>query len=339
MDSNKVLCRQNKNNLDHEVLVIPACLQLDILNLSHNIPSAGHQSVDRTLNRLKVRYYWMGMKRDVKSFIRACSICNKNKKPNKHARGTLTLFHAGFPMERVHIDFLGPLTETKNHNKYILMIVDQFSKWVECIALPSQTAEITAKAAIDHFFSRFGCPLQIHSDQGTNFESTLFQNLCERLGIHKTRTTAYRPSCNGQVERFNRTLMDALRCYVSKSPANWDEYLPQLAGALRSAVNRSTGYTPNMLMLGREVVQPLDLVYPSKMLGLPVDPDTYVSQLVQNTRLAHQIAREKLKSSQLVMKKNYDLKICVHEYNIGDIVYVLDTASVKGNFKKKLSPV
>ena len=97
--------------------------------------------------------------------------------------------------------------------------------------------------------------------------------------------------------------MDALRCYVRKSPANWDEYLPQLAGALRSAVNRSTGYTPNMLMLGREVVQPLDLVYPSKMLGLPVDPDTYVSQLVQNTRLAHQIAREKLKSSQLVMKK------------------------------------
>ena len=123
--------------------------------------------------------------------------------------------------------------------------------------------------------------------------------------------------------------MDALRCYVSKSPANWDEYLPQLAGALRSAVNRSTGYTPNMLMLGREVVQPLDLVYPSKMLGQPVDPDTYVSQLVQNTRLAHQIARKKLKSSQLVTKKNYDLKICVHEYNIGDIVYVLDTASVK----------
>ena len=79
MDSNKVLGRKNKNNLDHDVLVIPACLQLDILNLGHIIPFAGHQSVDRTLNRLKVRYYWMGMKRDVKSFIRACSTLIKIK--------------------------------------------------------------------------------------------------------------------------------------------------------------------------------------------------------------------------------------------------------------------
>ena len=105
MDSNKVLWRKNKNDLEHEVLVVPASLQSNILSLGHEIPSAGHQSVDRTLSRLKPRYYWMGMNRDVESFVRACSACNKNKKPNRHARSTLTLFHAGFPMERVHIDF------------------------------------------------------------------------------------------------------------------------------------------------------------------------------------------------------------------------------------------
>lgn len=89
------------------------------------------------------------------------------------------------------MDFLGLLTETKNKNKYILMMVKKCSKWVECIALPSQTAEITAKAAVDHFFNRFGYPFQIITDQGTNFESALFKTLCERMNIHKTKKKTF----------------------------------------------------------------------------------------------------------------------------------------------------
>ena len=93
------------------------------------------------------------------------------------------------------------------------MVVDQFTKWVECVPSPSQTAEVTARAQLNEFRSRFGFPFEIFSDQGRNFESTLFAEKCKITGIHKTRTTPYRPSENGQVERFNRTLMDALRCY------------------------------------------------------------------------------------------------------------------------------
>ena len=132
-------------------------------------------------------------------------------------------FHAGAPMERVHLDLLGPLPVTKRNNSYILMMVDQFTKWVECIPLPNQTAEVTAQAAVNEFFSRFGFPFQILTDRGTNFESDLFQQLCEKLQIHKTRTTPYRPSTNGQVECYNRTLMDSVRCFVSRTPTLWDE--------------------------------------------------------------------------------------------------------------------
>lgn len=82
--------------------------------------------------------------------------------------------------------------ETKNNNRYILMRVDQFSKWIECIPLPSQTAELTTKAAVEHFFGRFGYPFQILTDQGTNFEISLFKSLCERMGIHKTKATSFR---------------------------------------------------------------------------------------------------------------------------------------------------
>ena len=165
-------------------------------------------------------------------------------------------------MEIVHLDFLGPLPKTLRGNEYVLMMVDQFTKWVECVPLPSQTAEVTAKAAEDGFFSKLGFLFQIFHDQGRNFESKLFTAICEVLEIHKARTTPYRPSANGQVERYNKTLMDAIRCNIKDSQDQWDLHLQQIAGALRSAVNRSTNYTTNKLILGREANTPAYLMFP-----------------------------------------------------------------------------
>lgn len=250
----------------------------------------------------------------------------------------MTQFHASVPMERVHLDFLGPLPETKSGNSHVLMMVDQFTKWVECIPLPSHTAEVTARAAINEFFSRFGYPFQIFTDQGRNFESRLFKAVCDILHIHKTRTTPYRPSANGHVERFNRTLMDAVRCYVDNQQDNWDEHISQLAGAIRSSVNRSTGFSPNQMMLGRKVNQPVDLVFQPVETEPSDTTDDYVARLKESILMSHDIARKTLKVTQDVMKRDYDLRVCEVLYKIGDIVYVLDTAVIKGKNRKLSSP-
>ena len=115
-------------------------------------------------------------------------------------------------------------------------------------------------------FSRFGYSYELFTNQGKNFESGFFRKLCQTLWIHKTRTTPYRPSSNGKVERYNRTVMDAVRCYVNGRPKCWDQYLGPLAGALRSALNRHTGHTANKLMLGREVKIPATIMYPLQIL-------------------------------------------------------------------------
>ena len=94
--------------------------------------------------------------------------------------------------------------------------MDQFTKWVECIPVPSQTAEITAVKAVNEFCSRFGYPFEIFTDQGRNFQSQLFNSICELLHIHKTQSIPYRPLGNGQVERFNKTIMAAVRCFIDK---------------------------------------------------------------------------------------------------------------------------
>lgn len=337
LDDDGVLWRRDPQHLTKKVIVAPTSMRQEILALSHDLPSAGHQGQERTIGRCKARFYWYNMSRDIRNYVASCATCNRNKKPNRRARARFTSYHASAPMERVHLDFMGPFPATINNNTCILMIVDQFTKWVECIPLPNQTAEETARAAVNQFFSRFGIPLQIFTDRGTNFESNLFAELCKALKIHKARTTPFRPSANGQVERFNRTVMDAVRCFTSRSASKWDEYLPLLAGAIRSAVNRSTGFTPNMLMLGREVNTPVELVFPGPHPEESEDYEPYVASLVTEIQAAHKLAQSQLATSQARSKRDYDLKTFVRSYSVGDAVYVLDTATVKG-VCSKLSP-
>ena len=131
-------------------------------------------------------------------------------------------------MERIAIDMLGPLPKTVSGNEYVMVMCDYFTKSVECYALPDQQAYTVADALVTNFFSRFGVPYVLHTDQGRDFESHLFQHICELLGVHKTRTSSYRPQSDGLVERFNRTLQQMLASYVNGHRNDWDDHLPYM---------------------------------------------------------------------------------------------------------------
>lgn len=128
--------------------------------------------------------------------------------------------------------------------------------------------------------------------------------------------------------------MDAVRYFVGKSQDNWDEHLPQLADAIRSSVNRNTGFTPNQLMLGREVNLPADLVFRPTNKNEDKSIDDYFTRLQKSFRLSHEVARNALKTSQAHAKRDYDVKLYTGAYKVGDLVYVLDTAKVKERCKK-----
>ena len=172
--------------------VVPKKFREQVMKLCHDPSLAGHQGIERTVEKVKSMYYWRGISKDVSAYVNGCMECNQNKKATVTARHPMLYYHAGAPMERVHLDFIGPLPRTEQGNEHILMMVDQFNKWVECIPLPSQSAEETARAAVNQFFSRFGCPFQVFTDQGRNFESALFRAMCDLLHIHKSRTTPHR---------------------------------------------------------------------------------------------------------------------------------------------------
>ena len=321
----------------HLCKVVPQSLVDEVLHLSHDIPLAGHFGADKTLAKIRQRFFWPSMSQDCASYVRSCPQCGRSKK-SPRSRGALGQYHAGFPLERVHLDILGPFPPSKSGNVYILMVIDQFTKWLECYPLPSQTAEKVATAFVQEFVARFGCPLQVHTDQGTNFEGELFTAVCGLLRISKTRTTPYRPCSNGQVERMNRTLLQMIRCFLSEGQDTWDEHLALLAGAIRASPSGSTGFSPNMLMLGREVLSPADLLlYPPSSDSEVESPD-YVKELRRKLLRVHEEARKRLKVSQDSQKRYYDLKQRTVEYQEGDLVYVLKAAHRAGQ-SRKLSPV
>ena len=187
-------------------LIVPIEFRDRILFFCHDSKDSGHLGQSKTLDKLKEKLYWYGMSKDCIN-----KTCNENKKGNKTHRSGLELYHAGFPMERVHLDILGPFNCSNSGSVYILVMVDQFTKWVELAALPAQTAELAARAFLNHFIVTFGCPLEVHSDQGRNFESNFFKAFCKLLEITKTRTTPYHPSGNGQCEVFNRVILQMIK--------------------------------------------------------------------------------------------------------------------------------
>ena len=210
-------------------------------------------------------------------------------------------------MERIAIDLTGPLPRTRAGNTSIMVVADYFTKWVEAFALPDQTAETVAKTLVEQVVTRFGTPLEIHTDQGREFEAGLFRRVCRLLGIRKTRTTPFHPQSDGMVERFNRTVKTMLSMFVAENQNDWDEHLPYVLMAYRSSQHESTKFTPNMLMLGREVALPLDVVVgsPEERSETTGAPD-YVDRLRARRTRAHEFARRRLRQTQNYQKRQYD---------------------------------
>ena len=311
-------------------LVVPGRLRREIFQQLHSSLTAGHLGRNKTTRRIKERFWWPKVKGDVDLWCKCCDQCASRKMPPGKRKAPLRQYQVGMPLERVAMDVIGPLQETERGNKYILVIGDYFSKWKEGYAMPNQEAETVADHFVREFICRFGVPYQLHTDQGRNFESELFQQMCSRLGIEKTRTTPGRPESDGMVERFNRTLEAMLSMFVSENQRDWDEFLPMLMMAYRSTPHDSTKYSPNMLMMGRESSLPIDVI-----MGIPREETeanwpNYVERLQQKMEMAHRSARENLKKSAVRQKRNYDQRAEHRQFAIGDPVWFYNPVRKKG---------
>lgn len=190
---------------------------------------------------------------------------------------------------------------------------------LEAYPLPDQQAERVAEKLVHEFMSRFGSPLDIHTDQGRNFESFLFKEICNLFEIKKTRSTSYRPCSNGVIEKFNATLQKMIHSFINKNVNEWDMYIGILLSAYRSMTHPATGFTPNMMMLGREVFLPNQILFPFPE-NHAFETTEYVKQLKSHLEDIFHIARKNLKSSAQQQKRNYDTRIAQNNFSKGSLV-------------------
>ena len=241
------------------LLVIPQSLQTTILGWAHDHPTAGHAGRIKTLFRLTSRVYWPSLRRDVFKYVQSCSACQQFKYNNSPTSAPMQLHSVTQPWHTIGIDIMGPFPPTFQQKKYLLVVVDYFTRWVEMFALRRTTATDVANVLINEVICRYGIPVYILSDNGPQFISNLFNEICSSLGIQRKLTAFYHPQTN-MTERVNRTLKAQIAIYASQHPGLWDKELQKLAFAIRTSVNETTGETPAFLNFGRDLQLPLDLL-------------------------------------------------------------------------------
>ena len=191
-----------------------------------------------------------------------------------------------------------------------------------------------ASTFVREFICRYGLVKEIHSDQGRQFESSLFKEMCGLLGIDKTRTTAFYPASDGLVERVQRTIEDMLSKYMKENQRDWDEILPFMLMAYRSSKQETTKKTPNLMFLGRETDLPVDLLYPPLPMEEESPNEDYAKELQAKMRTVHDLARNSLLEASQRQKLAYDRKISKHAYKVGDAVWLRSYAKPKGLSRK-----
>lgn len=224
--------------------LVPKSHRRAIFETMHNISHPGTRATNRLICG---KFIWPNMKKDITLWTKQCIACQKSK-IHRHNKTPLVRYElTENRFDHINVDIVGPLPPSNEH-RYLVTIIDRFTRWTEAIPVKNITADTIASAIIDNWFSRFGIPSKITTDQGRQFDSELFNQMNQRLGITHLRTTAYHPQSNGMIERFHRVLKGALKC---KDSTNWARELPLVMLGLRSTYKEDLKATPAELVYGK----------------------------------------------------------------------------------------
>ena len=243
------------------VTVVPFNLIERIMFMSHNSIASCHSGVANTLDQCRRRFYFFKMSREVKLYTAACLTCQRSKRAQRHLKAPLKPIICNHFNQCIQIDHLEP-SKKKTPRGYValLNIVDKYSSYLVSIPVRSTKAEHTARVLIDHWFTRFGIPEKIMHDQGSGFESSLFKGIMKILKIKNVRSTPWKSSTQGHIERANGKMNACFRAVLENDNFhNWDLYAGWIAFSINGLRTSRTGYSPHFLVFGRQLRSLQDL--------------------------------------------------------------------------------
>lgn len=276
LSEDNLLCRSWPTKpVPIDQLVIPDKYVPVTLKLVHNTPIAGHPGRDNTLSVTRRKFYWPTLRVDVEKHVAHCVVCAKHKGSVKGPASMLQYPVPEAPWDVVNIDLL-QLPQSQHGSRYLLVCVDQFSRFLVLASLKDKTATRVAHALVTHMLCPHSSPRILLSDNGTEFRNSVLIEICAQFNITQSFITAYHPAANGLAERTNRKILQVLRPIVNDLLDNWEDWLSHTAASINTSVNDSTGKSPYYILYGVEKRLPYDF------LTIPQQPlyniDRYAQQ-------------------------------------------------------------
>ncbi|KAJ8359251.1 hypothetical protein SKAU_G00157760 [Synaphobranchus kaupii] len=313
-----------KAGVEQELLLVPRPFIPSVLQLAHTHLLGAHLGAEKTLERIKTRFYWPGVKKAVEDYCHSCPDCQLVA-PRPHLRSPLIpLPIISVPFSRIGMDLVGPLPRSSRGHQYILVVLDYATRYPEAIPLRTMATKGIARELM-LLFSRVGLPEEILTDQGTPFMSRIMRDLCQLMKVTQLRTSVYHPQTDGLVERFNQTLKKMLKKTMEADGRNWDQLLPFVLFAIRKVPQASTGFSPFELLYGRRPRGLLDLA--KEAWEQQPSPHRTMVEHVEEVRermaTIWPMVREHMAEAQTAQARVYNRGAQPREFAPGDKVLVL----------------
>ncbi|CAK1597525.1 unnamed protein product [Parnassius mnemosyne] len=309
--------------------MVPKGVRWQLLKINHD--DVGHFGFEKTLERIRSLFWFPKMRKFIKKYVAACLECAHHKLPSGTKEGFLhPIPKVDIPFHTLHADHLGPFPRSKRGNTYILVMVDGFTKYVNLSPVRSTKTKESIKA-FKTLFSYFGAPSRLITDRGTSFTSKKFKTFVQSIGAKHILNSVATPRANGQVERYNRTILASLGSMAhGKNKNMWDELLHDIQLGLNTTIHDVTKKTPTELLLGRTVTNPNQGIL-NKIIE---DIEQSNSETLEEVRFK---ASERIKKNQAANKSRFDKhrKKCA-EYKEGDLVRIARAIVAAPGQSKKL---
>ena len=294
----------------------------------------GHLGEKCTIDALCQLYWWHGLTVDVKRMLSTCKLCKRvNNSPRHRMVEMQTASHHTYGMfYRWGLDYAGELPPSASGNKYALIAIDYYTKWIKVIPVPEADAATTVRNVLLHLIARYGVPAKLITDNGSAFKGEFEAFFRDRFIEHRPITPDV-PRSNGLAERAVQTVKNALKKFVAKDKRarNWDtEGLASILLGYRCTVQAATGLSPAQILFAQDPAvnadvwisreppldfEDADLCADELIRRADIAKDLCI-QVVENLRLAHDrnAARYKALRSGLYKPK-------IQHFTVGDYVF------------------
>ncbi|XP_060859475.1 uncharacterized protein LOC132936742 [Metopolophium dirhodum] len=311
IEHNQLLFR--KSHQGEYQVIVPKELVQPLVVETHQI--YGHCGTYKTYKLLQQNHQFKNMYQTIKRIIKTCDLCQRTKISNRIARGPTLSLLPEKPLEMVSADLMGPLPRGQGGCRYILAILDLFSKYVKLYPLKRATTDTIVKRIVTDYIPTVGLFQKILTDNGTQFTSHKWSRIMEGLKVKIVHTTGYHPESN-PVERTNREIGRLLRTYCHKQHTNWLRWLNNIGFWVNHTNHSSTGYTPQYVMFGQNTQLPITklVTFPPYKDDQPV-PDV-IQIVIKKTQKQAQLRNRLKDKGKTFPKYEVGMKVLVKEHRL-----------------------